>query len=215
MSATTPEQRAAVETRERDVFCEAGAGSGKTRVLVGRYCDAVTVDDVGVDEILAFTFTERAATELRQRIRRELGARASTAATAGDGARAARLRSLARATEGAWVTTIHGFCRRLLATHPVAAGLDPRFRVLDAAEADRLRHVAARQAIEELAAEGDERAVRVIAAYRSWRVAEIVLTAHERLRSQVEDVPRLILVHHALHKLEIVDRAGDHSHAVP
>ena len=37
----TPEQSAAIDARDRDVFCEAGAGSGKTRVLVGRYCDAV------------------------------------------------------------------------------------------------------------------------------------------------------------------------------
>ena len=96
----TPEQRAAIETRDRDVFCEAGAGTGKTRVLVGRYCGALLEDGVEIDEILAFTFTERAAAELRQRIRREL---------AGQGER-----RLARDTEGAWVTTIHGFCRRLL-----------------------------------------------------------------------------------------------------
>ena len=97
----TPEQAEAIGTRERDVFCEAGAGSGKTRVLVGRYCDAVTDDGVGIDEVLAFTFTERAAAELRQRIRRELGARAAHAARAGDAAGAAELRALARATESA------------------------------------------------------------------------------------------------------------------
>ncbi len=66
----TPEQRDAIETRDRDVFCEAGAGTGKTRVLVGRYCGALLEDGAGIDEILAFTFTERAAAELRQRIRR-------------------------------------------------------------------------------------------------------------------------------------------------
>ena len=137
--ATTPEQDAAIEARDRDVFCEAGAGSGKTRVLVGRYCDALTNDQAEIDEILAFTFTERAAAELRQRIRRELGRRSRQAAADGDTARAVELRRLARATERAWVTTIHGFCRRLLGRHPVAAGLDPRFRVIDAPEAARLR----------------------------------------------------------------------------
>ena len=184
MSGITPEQAAAIESRDRDVFCEAGAGSGKTRVLVGRYCDALTEDGVGIDEILAFTFTERAASELRQRIRRELGERSGAARAAGDERRAAELRGLARETERAWVTTIHGFCRRLLGTHPIAAGLDPRFRVLDAPEAGRLREQAAREAIEALVAAGDERVERVAAAYRAYRVSDIVLTAHERLRSQ-------------------------------
>ena len=81
----TAEQRAAIDTRDRDVFCEAGAGTGKTRVLVGRYCGALLKDGAEIDEILAFTFTERAAAELRQRIRRELASRGE--------------RSLARETE--------------------------------------------------------------------------------------------------------------------
>ena len=184
MTALTPEQSAAIDARDRDVFCEAGAGAGKTRVLVGRYCDALTEDTVRMDEILAFTFTERAAAELRQRIRRELTERSAEARESGDPIRAASLRELARETEGAWVTTIHGFCRRLLGTHPVAAGLDPRFRVLDDPEAGRLREQAAREAIDELVTAGDERLERVIASYRPWRISEIVLTAYERLRSQ-------------------------------
>ncbi len=143
----TEEQEAAIEARDRDVFCEAGAGTGKTRVLVGRYCDALTADEAGIDEILAFTFTERAASELRQRIRRELSRRSRVAKSDGDHELATELRRLARETERAWVTTIHGFCRRLLGAHPVAAGLDPRFRVLDASESGRLREQAAREAI--------------------------------------------------------------------
>ena len=180
----TREQAAAIEARDRDVFCEAGAGSGKTRVLVGRYCDALTVDGVEIDEILAFTFTERAAAELRQRIRLELNDRARAARAAGEEQQAHDLRGLARETERAWVTTIHGFCRRLLGTHPIAAGLDPRFRVIDAPEAARLRERAAREAIDALVAAGNERVERVTAAYRAWRISDIVLIAHERLRSQ-------------------------------
>ena len=173
----TPEQRAAIETRDRDVFCEAGAGTGKTRVLVGRYCGALLEDGAEIEEILAFTFTERAAAELRQRIRRELAGRGE--------------RRLARDTEGAWVTTIHGFCRRLLASHPVAAGLDPRFRVLDAPESQRLLSQAAREAVEALVTAGDESVRRVTAAYRPYRMRDIALAAHERLRSQGMAAPRL------------------------
>ncbi len=187
----TDEQAAAIAARDRDVFCEAGAGTGKTRVLVGRYCDALTGDEAGIGEILAFTFTERAASELRQRIRRELTRRSRVAKAEGGDARAAELRRMARETERAWVTTIHGFCRRLLATHPVAAGLDPRFRVLDAAESMRLREQAAREAIQGLVAGGSEEVSRAAARYQSWRLAEIALTAHERLRNQGMAHPRL------------------------
>ena len=55
----TSEQLAAVSARDRDTFCEAAAGSGKTRVLVDRYVEALVTDGVPVEGILAFTFTER------------------------------------------------------------------------------------------------------------------------------------------------------------
>jgi ATP-dependent exoDNAse (exonuclease V) beta subunit len=190
-SSPTAEQAAAIAVRDRDVFCEAGAGSGKTRVLVGRYCDAVVNGEARIDEVLAFTFTERAAAELRQRIRRELGRRSREAAAGGDEFRAAELRGLARETERAWVTTIHGFCRRLLGRHPVAAGLDPRFRVIDAPAAERLRGRAAREALRELVEAGDEAVMRAAAAYKPWRLGNIALAAHERLRSQGMAHPRL------------------------
>jgi len=134
-----PEQRDAIEDRQRDLFLAAAAGSGKTTVLVQRFCDAVCAEqgpdaEVGVENVLAFTFTDRAAGELRSRIRRELGRRSRIEP---DPARAARLRGLARASEAAWISTIHGFCQRLLASDPLAAGLDPRFRVLDQGESAR------------------------------------------------------------------------------
>src|SRR4051794_2325068 len=73
----TAQQRAAIENRDRDVFLEAGAGTGKTRVLVERYCEAVDTDGVEPERILAFTFTEKAAAEMRRRVRVELGARSA------------------------------------------------------------------------------------------------------------------------------------------
>ncbi|HLM32337.1 MAG TPA: UvrD-helicase domain-containing protein [Solirubrobacterales bacterium] len=187
----THEQRTAVEARKRDAFLEAGAGSGKTTVLVDRYCAAVTEDGAAVEAILAFTFTERAAAEMRTRVRRELAARAASARDVGELELAAELKAAARATERAWVMTIHAFCRRLLASHPLAAGLDPRFRVLDAAEAARLRDRAANAALDELLAGGDERVARAAAAYQPWRLTSMTVTAHERLRSQGIAEPQL------------------------
>ncbi len=133
----TPEQRTAIEVGGRDVLLEAGAGTGKTGVMVDRYCRLICDKGVSPDAILAFTFTDKAAAELRQRIRAELARRAEAGS-----ARAAELLS---GIGGAWVTTIHGFCNRILAAHPVAAGIDPGFRILDAPEAAR----AGREAFDE------------------------------------------------------------------
>ena len=89
------------------------------------------------------TYTERAAGELRGRIRErllELGRH-----------------DLARELDGAWISTIHGFCHRLLKAHPFAAGIDPRFRVLDESQGRVLRGEAFRAALAEFCGD-DERA---------------------------------------------------------
>jgi ATP-dependent helicase/nuclease subunit A len=178
----TPEQARAIEARDRDVLLEAGAGTGKTLVLVERYCEAAE-EGAGIDGILAFTFTERAAAELRHRIRLELAERASRAAEAGEEERASRLGDMSRESERAWISTIHGFCRRLLASHPVALGLDPRFRVLDEAEADRIAQRAFDDALEALVGRGDPEAVRLVAAIGIAPLRDMVRTAHDELRS--------------------------------
>jgi len=189
--APTPEQREAIEARRGDAFLEAGAGTGKTAVLVDRYCAAVADDGVEVDRILAFTFTERAAAEMRTRVRRELVARARAARSAGDRERFDELIRAARASERSWVMTIHAFCRRLLGAHPLAAGLDPRFRVLDAGEAARLRDRAAEAALDELLAGGDQAVAWAAAAYAPWRITEMTVAAYGLLRSQGMSQPRL------------------------
>lgn len=177
--APTAEQAAAIGNRDRDVFLEAGAGTGKTRVLVERYCEAVASDGIEPERILAFTFTEKAAAEMRRRVRVELTSRADAAGDAGE---RARLQGAARAGESAPITTIHGFCRRLLAAHPVAAGLDPRFRVLDADEASRLARAAFDDALGALAGE-DEAVALAAAGYRN-RLGGLILAAHSELRNR-------------------------------
>ena len=88
--------------------------------------------------------------------------------------------------------TIHAFCRRLLAAHPLAAGLDPRFRVLDEAEAARLRGRAMPSALDDAAKGADgEEVARGAAGYRPWRIGEMTVAAYERLRSHGMAMPRL------------------------
>jgi ATP-dependent helicase/nuclease subunit A len=175
---STPEQRAAIADRGRSSLLAAGAGSGKTAVMVERFAEAVLHDGVAVGSILTLTFTEKAAAELRERIRRrfvELGEDEH-----------------ARAVDAAWIGTIHGFCARLLQSQPLAAGLDPRFTVLDEAAARRLASAAFETALEAWTATHEAPAVDVAAAY-AWDLETLITHAHAALRSRGATRPRLAI----------------------
>ncbi len=186
VSEATPEQRAAIEARGRDVLLEAGAGSGKTGVMVERYCRLVVDEGVSPDAVLAFTFTDKAAAELRARVRAELSRRA-----AGSDARAVRAAALLSTISGAWITTIHGFCNRVLAAHPVAAGVDPGFRVLDQPEAERAAREAFDSAVAEFLAGGEPAREETVAAYDLEGLRAVVVATHDELRSRGVAEPAL------------------------
>src|SRR5690242_19072303 len=185
----TEQQAAAVLRRERDVFLRAGAGTGKTSVLVDRFCAAALDPDSGVERILAFTFTERAADQLRRRIRDELSVRIRGAEAEAEDLEA--LRETLDATDRAWISTIHGFCRRLLASHPAAAGIDPRFRVVDEAEAERLAIRAFDSALAEMVESGEPEALELAAANRRRTLLEMTRGAYDELRSHGDPNPAL------------------------
>ncbi len=156
------------------VFVSAGAGTGKTTVIVERFCKAVCERGLDVDSILVITYTERAAGELRGRIRRrlhELGRQ-----------------ELERELDAAWISTIHGFCHRLLKAHPFAAGIDPRFRVLDDSQGRVLRGEAFRAALEEFCGDGDPERLRLLASYGGRRLRRMLTGVHETLRSSGLDL---------------------------
>ena len=113
--------------RQANQFVEAGAGSGKTRALVDRVEALVDDDGNALDSIAAITFSEKAAAELRDRVRQRF-----EAATRSDNPSiAARARDALLQLDGAAIGTLHSFAQRLLAEHPVEAGLPPGVDVLD------------------------------------------------------------------------------------
>jgi ATP-dependent exoDNAse (exonuclease V) beta subunit len=173
---STPEQRAAIADRGGSSLLAAGAGSGKTAVMVERFAEAVLHDGVAVGAILTLTFTEKAAAELRERIRRRF-------VELGEDERA-------REVDAAWIGTIHGFCARVLRSQPLAAGLDPRFDVLDEAAARRLAAIAFERSLETWMAAQGAPAVDLAAAY-SWDLETMITGAHATLRSRGATHPRL------------------------
>jgi len=111
-----------------NLFVEAGAGTGKTRELVHRVVELVvsgTLEDIR--GLAAITFTEKAAGELRDRIRRAL----ESAAAGGDSTRAGRARQALEDLDDAAIGTLHGFAMRILSEHPIQAGLPPGFELVD------------------------------------------------------------------------------------
>ncbi len=164
----TAEQTLAIERRRGELLLDAGAGSGKTSVLVERFARAVHEDGIGVGQILTITFTEKAAAELRERIRVRLR-------DAGDD-------QAAHATESAWISTIHSFCARVLRTHALEAGLDPEFAVLDERESAPLRRAAFDAALG-VCAQTDAGA-DLISAYGPGVLRATITATYEELRAR-------------------------------
>jgi ATP-dependent helicase/nuclease subunit A len=173
----TDEQEQAVARRAEPLQVSAAAGSGKTSVLVERFIRAVREDGIAPGRILAITFTERAAGELRSRVRARL-------LELGD-------REAARDTEAAFVGTFHGFCARVLRAHPLAAGLDPDFTIVDEGLAGRLRELAWSTALRSFLVGQRGEAVDLLAAYGVDRVRSIIEQAYGELRSRGQRHPRL------------------------
>jgi ATP-dependent exoDNAse (exonuclease V) beta subunit len=171
--ALNEQQLAAVEATG-EVFVSAGAGTGKTAVLVERVVQALLERGLDVDSILVITYTRRAAGELRTRIRAALAERGR--------------HDLARELDGAWISTIHGFCNRLLRAYPLAAGLDPRFRELDDSQGAVLRSEAFGAALGEFLAGDDPQRLELLATYGSAGLRRMLTTVYETLRAAGRDL---------------------------
>lgn len=166
----TPEQRAVVDAGDLDIVVTAGAGSGKTHVLVERYI--ALLERCRVAEVAAVTFTEAAAAEMRQRVRREILTREGLSAQRAD-------------VDEAVIGTIHAFSRRLLRDHPVESGIDPATAVLAEDEAELLRRAASAAAIDEAAASDDAR-VEVLRAFGVYWINQLLPS----MVAEREDVAR-------------------------
>ena len=113
---------------ERHIALTAGAGSGKTAVLVNRYLEILIKKKLRVGQVVAITFTEKAAAELRQRILCEIENRIS------DGRDVEKLIEIKGNMVSAQISTIHAFCSKILREHPIEAEVDIGFRIIDGIE---------------------------------------------------------------------------------
>jgi ATP-dependent helicase/nuclease subunit A len=122
-----------------NLIVEAAAGTGKTTELVRRIVAVVASGKTTLDRIVAVTFTEKAAGELKLRVRQEIEDRRRKSV---DSAERLRLEGALEKLEEARISTIHSFCRDLLVERPVEAGIDPLFEVAAQEEADAMLRAA-------------------------------------------------------------------------
>ena len=172
----TSQQTETIARRGRDVLVTAGAGSGKTRVLVERYVSLL--GECSIPQIAAVTFTDAAASEMRERVRKEVINRPELAA------HRAHL-------DEAVIGTIHSLCSRILREHPVETAIDPAARTLAEDEAELETRTACADALEEAADADDIRslALREIGTYPLTNHLPLIVARRNEVEAAYKALP--------------------------
>ncbi|MGI8918754.1 MAG: UvrD-helicase domain-containing protein [Pyrinomonadaceae bacterium] len=200
-----PEQTAAAYTVDRHVSVTAGPGSGKTTVLVERYLHILLKHDLSIDQIVAITFTNRAANEMRERLREQLDQLLHNAASD----KRQQLLGYKRTLDGAVITTIHGFCSRLLREFPVEARVDPQFLLLDEHRSAMLLEGVVEEVLNEFISLGQVKISRLTLGVGRGRLATAIAQIYRDVRGQGLALTELAVKTAATHVSE-----EDHTNAL-
>ncbi len=184
----TAEQQAALSAHDRSVSLAAGAGCGKTFVLTERflsYLDPRTLGPMAeLHELVAITFTDAAAREMRARIRKRCYERLHQAT---DPSEQQAWRKLLRSLDTARISTIHSFCAALLRSHAVEAEIDPQFEQLDQTTADLLRLRTLDDRLRQLLLERDEQVIELATRFSLRTLREHLAVLVGENLSRVQD----------------------------
>lgn len=186
--AFTQEQQAAIEAQGKTLV-SASAGSGKTTVMIEKIIRLIR-SGVGVDEILAVTFTKKAAAQMKEKLCKALIEEINAPEVSAE--RRAYLKKQLSEVPNADVSTIHSFCAKVIRRHFYAAGVDNSFRVISGDDADGM--LLKSEALEELLEEGYEekegKFAHLLSVY--WRkksdnaLRGIFLSAYDKLRARAD-----------------------------
>lgn len=170
----TPHQQTAIATHDRNLIVVAGAGSGKTRVLVERYLSLLNAHpEWPLTALVAITFTQEAAQEMRVRVRQTLEKSLTQAI---DPRAAQLLRERLAQMDTARIGTIHALCATILRANAAEAALDPGFAVLDEVRARLLLAQAVEAVLAELAVDDPDDLLRLAQAYDERELIETLAT---------------------------------------
>lgn len=166
-------QKKAVETIDRNVAVNAGAGSGKTKVLVERYLYILENGKIEegreIESVVAITFTKKASQEMKERIREELKRKFPLDK---------KWRRIYKDLERGNISTIHSFCSNLLRENPIEANIDPQFKVLEDYKSDEILYEVIKNyfinGIEE-----DKKIYEFVKSFNSYNLDNLVCTIME------------------------------------
>ncbi len=164
----TPDQLAAVVESDADVVVTAGAGTGKTQTLVARYLWHLAHGQ-SPREVVAITFTEKAAREMRNRIRAQVAALARE----GKNDRRQQWEALEGQMDAARIGTIHSLCAELMRAHPAEARVDPAFEVVNESWSAALKAQAVEDAL--AWAVGQPEVAQLFIAFRPYALRDVLL----------------------------------------
>lgn len=211
--ALTDSQKKAVQVTGKNILVSAGAGTGKTHMLVERILHILKTQKALITELLVLTFTEKAANEIKTRLSKEL--------------RILNMEQSRRDLEKAAISTFHSFASRLLKEHPIEAAVDPEFRVIETEQSELLKEEAFQETIKkihedkadafELLADYGEETVRegvykiFTAARHEGKTLEQFFFDNDRKRNEIceakeKELPRT--AEKLLRKLEEIDANG-------
>ena len=200
-----PEQAAAAYEISKHISVTAGPGSGKTMVLVERHLHILREHSLSIDQIVAITFTNRAANEMRERLRADLN---HMLRIASDDERR-RWLNYKRTLDGAVITTIHGFCARLLREFPIEARVDPQFLLLDEHRAAMMLELVVEEVLSDFISGGHVEISRLTLGVGRSRLAAALAQIYREARGQGLSLEQLALATAQVHATE-----EDHARAL-
>src|ERR1041385_8282483 len=200
-----PEQAAAAYEIDKHISVTAGPGSGKTTVLVERYLHILRKHTPTIDQIVAITFTTRAPKEMRERLRADLNHMLRIAT---DDERR-RWLNYKRTLDGAVITTIHGFCARLLREFPIEARVDPQFLLLDEHRAAMMLELTVEEVLSDFISGGHVEISRLTLGVGRGRLAAALAQLYREARGQGLSLEDLALATARAHATE-----EDHARAL-
>jgi len=127
MNDLTQQQKLSLATN-KNIAVTAGAGTGKTSILVERFIHIILTEDIDIKEVLAITFTDKAAAEMMERVANRIDELLNSDAV---DINKAKLFQIKNRLSSAYISTIHAFCSRLLRENPIEAEVDPDFKIMN------------------------------------------------------------------------------------
>ena len=179
----TDEQNQAIKEKGSNILVEAAAGSGKTAVLVERIINKIISEEIDIDKLLVVTFTNAAASEMRERILNAIYKKIE------EEPNNLRLQKQITLLNKSNICTIHSFCLDVIRNNFYEINISPNFRIGDTAEIELLKDEVLDELFEELYLKEDEGFLKLLEIYTSYKDDEPLKDIVKRIFNFIQSAP--------------------------